>query len=80
MLVKVKYISLVNLILNKETVKELIQNDLNDINLKKNLDQILNKKSYLETILNDYKLLKKLCHGNNVPKLTAKEMLKTISS
>ena len=35
MLVKVKYISLVNLILNKETVKELIQNDLSDINLKK---------------------------------------------
>ena len=77
-LVKVNYISLVNLILNKETVKELIQSDLSVVNLKNNLDYILNKKSYLETILHDYKHLKKLCQGNNVPKLTAKEMLKTI--
>ena len=57
----------------------MIQNDLNDINLS-NLDEILDQKSYLETILCDYKTLKKLCHGNNVPKLTAIEMLKTISS
>ena len=77
-LVKVNYISLVNLILNKETVKELIQSDLSVVNLKNNLDYILNKKPYLETILHDYKHLKKLCQGNNVPKLTAKEMLKTI--
>ena len=80
MLVKVKYISLVNLILNKETVKELIQSDLSVINLKNNLDIILDQKSHLETILHDYKALKNLCHGNNVPKLTAIEMLKTISS
>ena len=79
MLVKVKYISLVNLILNKETVKELIQSDLSALNLKNNLDNILDQKSHLETILHDYKALKKLCQGNNVPKLTAREMLKTIS-
>ena len=79
MLVKVKYISLVNLILNKETVKELIQSDLSVLNLKNNLDNILDQKSHLETILHDYKALKKLCQGNNVPKLTAIEMLKTIS-
>ena len=78
-LVKVKYISLVNLILNKETVKELIQSDLSVLNLKNNLDNILDQKSHLETILHDYKALKKLCQGNNVPKLTAREMLKTIS-
>ena len=79
-LVKVKYISLVNLILNKETVKELIQSELSVINLKSNLDHILDQQSYLETILRDYKVLKKLCQGKNVPKLTAIEMLKTISS
>ena len=41
-LVKVKYISLVNLIMDKEIVKELIQNELNEANLKIELDKLLN--------------------------------------
>ncbi|MBI1222339.1 MAG: lipid-A-disaccharide synthase [Bacteroidetes bacterium] len=40
-LVKVKYISLVNLIMDKEVVRELIQDDLNYFNLKKELKAIL---------------------------------------
>ncbi len=40
-LAKVKYISLVNLILNKPVVTELIQNDLNEKNLKKELQSVL---------------------------------------
>jgi len=40
-LVKVDYISLVNLIMGKEIVKELIQNQLNEINLKTELDKLL---------------------------------------
>jgi len=67
-------------VINKETVKELIQSELSVINLKSNLDDILDQQSYLETILRDYKVLKKVCQGKNVPKLTAIEMLKTISS
>ena len=41
-LIKVKYISLVNLIMDQEIVKELIQNDLNADQLKIHLTQILN--------------------------------------
>lgn len=37
----IKYISLVNLIMDKEVVKELIQEELNEKNLKENLDQLL---------------------------------------
>ena len=40
---KVKYISLVNLILDKPSVKELIQNDLNKDNLIQELNKILPK-------------------------------------
>jgi lipid-A-disaccharide synthase len=40
-LIKVKYISLVNLIMDQEIVKELIQDDLNEINLKENLAKLL---------------------------------------
>lgn len=41
-LVDIKYISLVNLIMDKEVVKELIQNDLDEKQLKIELDKILN--------------------------------------
>jgi lipid-A-disaccharide synthase len=56
-LVNVKYISLVNLILNREAVKELIQNDLSAENISKELDQILNNAVYRESILTAYKEL-----------------------
>ena len=42
MLVDIKYISLVNLIMDKEVVKELIQDDLDESHLKTELDKILN--------------------------------------
>jgi lipid-A-disaccharide synthase len=55
-LIKVKYISLVNLIAGKEVVKELIQGDFNQENLKAELSSILEGKRR-EQQLNDYKLL-----------------------
>ena len=57
-LVKVKYISLVNLILDKPAVSELIQSDLNGDDLSKELELILTTKR--EAIFNDYKILKKV--------------------
>ncbi len=77
LLVKIKFISLVNLILNKESVKELIQSDLNSINLSQELSNILNKNSR-DTMLKDYQLLKEICGGEGASRLTASEMLKTI--
>jgi lipid-A-disaccharide synthase len=56
LLVKVKYISLVNLISDKFVVKELIQSDFNVVNLKIELKNILNKKTKSE-LLSKYKLL-----------------------
>ena len=52
-----KFISLVNLILNKEAVRELIQNDLNEKNLVKNVRLILEKKGQ-DKIQNSYKELR----------------------
>ncbi len=56
-LIKVKYISLVNLIMDKEVVKELIQDKLTPENLRDQLNRLLydhEKRKHLE---NDYKLL-----------------------
>ncbi|MFH0999203.1 MAG: lipid-A-disaccharide synthase [Bacteroidota bacterium] len=57
-IIDIPYISLVNLIMNKEVVKELIQNDLNIYNLKNELNNILTIEEYTSRILADYGLLK----------------------
>lgn len=62
-LVKVKYICLVNLIMNKEVVKELIQEDLTVENLQKELNLLLNDKNKKTHIQNDYAALKELLSG-----------------
>lgn len=59
-LVKVKYISLVNLIMDKLVVKELIQNDLTKENLTNELQQLLNDEVRIAEIKKDYASLKAL--------------------
>lgn len=59
-IITLKFISLVNLIMDKEVVKELIQNDLNTENLSRELNKILdgpNRKRQFEAY---YELEKKL--------------------
>lgn len=56
-LVKIKYISLVNLILDRALVKELIQHELNTKNLKSELQKILDGPER-KTILEGYEVLK----------------------
>ncbi|GAA0892965.1 lipid-A-disaccharide synthase [Fulvivirga kasyanovii] len=58
-LIKVPFISLVNLIANKEVVKELIQDDLNEKSLSEELSKILNDQPYREEMLNQYQMIKK---------------------
>lgn len=50
----IKYISLVNLILDKPAVTELIQDDLNPERLEKELNDILNNHHTIEQMQNDY--------------------------
>jgi lipid-A-disaccharide synthase len=63
-LIKVKYISLVNLILDREAVKELIQQEMTAENIVKELRAVLPGGDKHERLLNDYKeLIVKLGHG-----------------
>ncbi len=63
LLVKIKYMSLVNLILNRDCITELIQKELNSTNLHKELDAILPGGKERERMLNDYAELRKLLGG-----------------
>ena len=49
--IKVNYISLVNLIMGKEVVRELIQDDFTSRNLKGELDKLLHDDKYRNTML-----------------------------
>src|SRR5450755_1688379 len=59
-LIKVKYISLVNLIMNKPVVKELIQDEMNAENIVTELSKLLNDPTHLEELKKDYRDLKSL--------------------
>ncbi|MCP4521099.1 MAG: lipid-A-disaccharide synthase [Cytophagales bacterium] len=52
--IKVKYVSLVNLIGNREIVKELLQNDFTAQNVKENLDKLLFDKKALQHVKDGY--------------------------
>lgn len=56
-LVSVKYISLVNLIMDKPVVTELIQNDLTPDNLERELNKLLNDGADRDAVLADYREL-----------------------
>ena len=57
-LVKVKYISLVNLIMDKPVLKELIQNDLTPENIEAELKQLLTNHKKQRQLLEDYEELR----------------------
>jgi lipid-A-disaccharide synthase len=59
-LVKVKYISLVNLIMDKLVVKELIQQDLTVENLKHELQELLTNEVRISQLQKDYSELKRI--------------------
>ncbi len=74
---RIKFISLVNLIIGKEIVKELIQNDLTDVNLMKELDFIVSAEGR-ENMVKEYQLLEDKCGGTGASFNTANGMLKTL--
>jgi lipid-A-disaccharide synthase len=73
-LVKVEYISLVNLIMDEEIVKELIQNELNENNLKIELDKLLNPETRIK-MLSKYAKLKAKLGGSGASQKTAELMV-----
>jgi lipid-A-disaccharide synthase len=72
-LVKVKYISLVNLIMDKELVKELIQSELHTKNLKTELTKLLTD-DYRSSLLIGYQELIQKLGGKGASQKAAEEI------
>ena len=80
-IITLKYISLVNLIMDKEVVTELIQGDCNSKKIMTELDKIL-EPTYRNTLLANYDLLEKQLGGagasDKTARLIVQDMLKFI--
>ncbi|MBA4167100.1 MAG: lipid-A-disaccharide synthase [Chitinophagaceae bacterium] len=75
-LLKVKYISLVNLIMDKPVVKELIQNEMTALNIRTELTKILKDPATIMQMKKDYAALKKLLgEGGNASEKAAKSIV-----
>lgn len=77
-LIKVKYISLVNLIMDKKVVQEMIQSDMNAKALRAELIRISEPGSYRNEIEENYHQLIQILGGEGASEVTAKLMLKTL--
>jgi lipid-A-disaccharide synthase len=74
-LIKVRFISLVNLIMNREVVKELIQDELNVENLRNELRKILRPEGRLK-MLREYDELKNKLGGTGASEHAAQEIVR----
>ncbi len=78
-IITLKFISLVNLIMDKEVVTELIQNDFTKVNLKKELTKILDEE-YREKLFLEYFELEKKLGGKGASEKTAKLIVENVKA
>ena len=76
--IKVKYISLVNLIMKREVIKELVQYDLKEESLVTELKNVLPGGSRHDSILSDYEVLKEKLGPAGASERIAKEMVEEL--
>ena len=77
-LIKIKYISLVNLIMDREVVVELIQAECNEKRIREELNLIIEGGSKRKAVLKSYDELREILGGGGASKKVAHSLLKTI--
>ncbi len=79
-MVKVPYISLVNLVLDRPAVKELIQQDMNAGAIARELDQLLNDPEKRNAMKSDFRDLKEKLGGGGASRRTAEQISRIMSA
>jgi lipid-A-disaccharide synthase len=80
MLVKIKYISLVNLNLDRDCITELIQDNFSVANLHRELDAVLPGGTERERMLNDYAELRALLGGEGASSRAATAIISLVQA
>lgn len=78
--IKVKYISLVNLIMDREAVVELTQFELNEHRLRDEVCRLLPGSRHRETMLDDFKKLQKMLGGSGASQRVGSAIVSEISN
>jgi len=78
--IKVKYISLVNLIANREVVRELVAETFSVANIRCELEAILPGGSERERMLNDYDEVHRILGDSHAPDEAARIMIETLNN
>lgn len=79
-LLKVPYISLVNLVANKEVVTELVADQMNEENIKSELAMILPDGSKRQVMLDEYEEMNRILGGAGASDRAAKAMIDILNS
>lgn len=77
-LIKIPYISLVNLIPNKPVVKELIQDEFNPGNLTTEVDKLLNDQVYRRQMMENFTQIKQMLGGPGASEKIADDLARWI--
>lgn len=80
MFVKVRFLSLVNLIMDREVVRELIQADLNQMTLYRELQGIIQTGHKHDTIRADYKQLRRMLGDTGASARIASDMVDNLKN
>ncbi|MFN8255786.1 MAG: lipid-A-disaccharide synthase [Bacteroidales bacterium] len=75
--IKVKFFSLVNIIMDKQVVKEILQKDMEN-QIKTELDKMMNNPQYKNEILDNYKELGHLLGSAGASKRTAEVIIRNL--
>lgn len=73
--ISIKYISLVNLIIDKEVVKELIQGEMNVENITRELNALLNDEQKIKSVETDYHQLQQILSSEGSASQKAAEII-----
>jgi len=75
-IVKVKYISLVNLLSGKEVVQELLQKKANPFEIIRELEKIMSDTQYRESMIAEFRMIKEKFSGRNASERVAEVVMK----
>lgn len=77
-LIKIRFISLVNIVANKKVVTELIQKDFSAENIQKELNKIITDSPERNDMINGYESIKKLLGKKNAPLEVAEHIVSSL--
>ena len=77
-LIKINFISLVNLVMNKEVIKELIQYNMTVEKISNELEQIINNNVYRNNMLNNFEEMRNTLGGKGASKRTAEIIINSL--